>query len=129
MPNPVTQSIVRNIHDARVLHFVNLWDQLEEVVIQVFRSKQSTPQQAEIYLRVRSDLLELYPDWQPALAPYWQQSRVKGQDNLQDPYEMLLAHSTAAEFIGDWQALKHLPPAREALNNYLLSIVEQPDDW
>lgn len=123
MPNPVTQSIARNIQDARVLQFISLWDAFEELVIAVFRSKQCSPEQAGRYRQVHQELVQLYPSWQSALAPYWRQSRVKGQQDLQDPYQRLLSHADAAEFIGDWAALKHLPPAREALNNYLLSIV------
>jgi hypothetical protein len=125
MPNPVTQSIVQQIQDPQVVQFVQMWDQFEELVIQVFRSKQASPEAAETYRQVRQDLLLLYPSWQPALAPHWQQSRVKGQASLQDPFTRLLAYQAAADFIGDWPALKHLPPAREALNNYLLSIVER----
>lgn len=128
MPNPVTQSIVKNIQDARVLQFVMLWDAFEELVIEVFRSKQCSPAQAERYRQVQQELVQIYPQWQSVLAPYWLRSRVKGQEELQDPYLRLLSQPHAADFIGDWPALKHLPPAREALNNYLLSFVPPEEE-
>jgi len=33
---------------------------------------------------------------------------------------VLMGHSTAADFVGNWPAMQHLPAARQAINEWLL---------
>lgn len=123
MVNPVTQAILTRIKDRHLIQFVSDWDELESLVVQVFRRKMVTDSEEETYFRLRKRLSNAYPNWEVALQPYWQQSRIKGQKEVSDPFLRLLTPNRAADFVGDWEAMKNLPAAREALNNYLLSRI------
>ena len=122
MVNPVTQAILKQIHDPDLIEFVSDWDELENLIVHVFRGKMAETSEEETYQRLRERLLAGYPRWQAGLQPYWQQSRIKGQDGISDPFLRLLSSANAADFVGNWEAMRHLPAAREALNNYLLTI-------
>jgi hypothetical protein len=123
MGNPVTQAILKKIDDPELIQFVTAWDELERLVVGVFRRKAASTSEKEMYTRLQQSLMAAYPHWQPALQTYWQHSRIKGGQAMSDPFLRLLSTRQAEDFIGDWEAMKFLPAAREALNNYLLSWV------
>jgi hypothetical protein len=125
MPNPVTAALMKNISDAELHDFISRWDDLEALIIQIYRGNEVTPLEKAQFSKLNKELRVQYSRWREALAPYWNQSRIKDQVGLNDPFSYLLNKSSAVEYIGDWDAMKHLPAAREALNNFLLSLIEE----
>jgi hypothetical protein len=70
-------------------------------------------------------LEEHYGDWQEVMATYWREARVGGQPAAEDPVLKLLSAKAAADFVGDWGAMQHLPAVREAINRMLLARSEK----
>jgi hypothetical protein len=124
MANPVTQAILKNIADPPLVEFVSQWDALEELVISVFRSKSASSADRQEFLEQRAWLRAHYPAWQEFVAPFWRQSRIKDQEGIEDPFLFVLQVEEAAGLVGNWQVMRHLPAAREALNQFLLSRIE-----
>ena len=58
--------------------------------------------------------------WARRLEAHWRQVREAGEPCDVDPFLRLLIVRTAGEFVGNWEALQALPPAREAINRLLL---------
>ena len=129
--NPVTRSLIASLKasgapDAPALEtFALAWDDLESLVISVYRAGQSTGEAEEDYQRIRHRLKDLYPDWQADLRSFWESARVAGEITRQDPYLALLQAEDAAWFVGNWEAMQTLPAAREALNGLLVYRLEE----
>lgn len=123
MANPVTQSILQKIADPELAAFVTSWDDLESLVIDVFRTRQATPTDEQALSELRPWLAARYPRWRARLEPSWRMSRVKGERVFEDPFLHLLKTETAAEFVGNWDAMRYLPAARQALNLFLLDLI------
>jgi hypothetical protein len=121
MPNPVTQAIIKQVNDPDLLAFVDHWDTLEEIVITAFKNKSVAAVDSLEFSQLQAWLSANYPRWQDLLEPFWRQSRIKGQAGLDDPFLYLLSLQEAGQLVGNWSAMKYLPAAREALNNFLLS--------
>lgn len=102
--------------------FVDRWDMLEALVIQVYRSGRAGLDVEAVYQALRAELAGDYSRWAAALAPYWQAALAGGAPPASDPFARLLAAEAAAIFVGNRAALKALPPAREAINRYLLTL-------
>lgn len=124
MPNPVTQAILKNIDDPKLAGFIATWDALEELVISVYRSRAVEPAANQEFARLRSQLIHIYPEWQGELEPFWRKSRIKDRTTIDDPFTVVLQVTEAVALIGNWTVMKHLPAAREALNQLLLSRAE-----
>ena len=101
---------------------VEHWDQLERLVIRVYKGKVARPEDETEYGQLQGWLQSNYPKWQTDLQPYWQRAKVAGHPAGQDPFRHILAHPSAAAFLTDWNAMQHLPAAREALNRFVLAI-------
>lgn len=101
--------------------FVTHWDRLERLVIRVYKGKMARPEDEADYQQLQSWLQNNYPKWQPELYPHWQAAKVAGHPAGQDPFAHIFRHKSAAAFIGDWDAMQHLPAAREALNRLVLT--------
>lgn len=111
-------------HRPDLDEFVQHWDVLEQVMVGVYRQKM-TPAEAEAdFAQAWGWLRSRYGDWREALRPFWQQSKAAGAPTQTDPFQLLLDIATPQDIGGDWRAMQHLPAAREALNQYILSQVE-----
>lgn len=119
--NPFTRFLLtrRPKEDYILRAFVERWDALEALIIRVFRGKEAAAADETEYQTLLPWLLINYPSWQEAWQPYWQEAQVGGQPVKQDPFQRILKAEKAADFIGDWEAMQHLPAAREALNRYI----------
>lgn len=102
--------------------FVDRWDVLEALVIQVYRSGRADSDVEATYRTLRAELGRSYPRWAAALTPYWQVALEAGAPPASDPFARLLTEEVAAAFVDNRAALKALPPAREAINRYLLTF-------
>ena len=123
--NPFTKFLRQWVQSRPLNDFVNHWDQLEMIVIQVYREKMTLTQAEPLFAQVWPQLQRQYKRrWQAALQPYWPQTQVAGQPTQIDPFQLLLDLPNPAAIQGNWQAMQHLPAAREALNQYILSITQ-----
>lgn len=102
-------------------HFVEQWDRLERLVIAVYKAGQARPEDEQTYAEVRTWLGQHYGRWSEALRPHWQEALIGGAPAVEDPFLRLTRPENAAAFVGDWQAMQHLPAAREAINRLLLA--------
>jgi hypothetical protein len=118
--NPFTKFLRRRGGDHDFDQFVVYWDRLEYLVVHVYREKMPLDEAADEYAVVWPWLRTQYGRWQPALTPYWQQTRAAGAPTATDPFQLLLDIDAPQAILGDWRAMQHLPAAREAINQYLL---------
>lgn len=120
MSNPFTRFLTQWSHNDRLVEFVDYWDQLETVVVNVYRQKMPIEEANENYAQIWHWLRTNYPKWEPVLRPYWQQTLVGGKVAARDPFRYLIDISQPADIRADWFAMQQLPAAREALNQYIL---------
>ena len=117
--NPFTRFLNQWSKNRSFTDFIAHWDRLEKLVILVYREKLSPtaaePEFAQVWLWLRQH----YGEWEGVLRPYWQQTKAAGEQTQVDPFQLLLNFETPAAISGDWQAMQHLPAAREALNLFL----------
>ncbi len=123
--NPFTRSLLREVDDAELAAWVRCWDELESLVVDIYRSRHADWEQARAYRHLRRELTDGYSPWQRELAPYWQGLKAGGTSVEQDPFRALFAEEEAASFVDNWRAMQTLPAAREALNSYLLARIEE----
>ncbi|HQV71302.1 MAG TPA: hypothetical protein PLJ62_12945 [Thermoflexales bacterium] len=116
--NPLTKSIKKEGDDFN--HFIEKWDEVEGLIIRVYRSGRAAPQDEQDWRALRAWLSEEYPRWQAALEPHWQVAKAAGKPADEDPFAMALAHDYAASFLADRRMMQFLPAAREAINRMVL---------
>jgi len=66
-----------------------------------------------------------YADLAFQLAPFWRKAKIKGEVVIKDPFLSLIDKQSAKEFVENWEAMKTLPAAREALNEMLMARIEE----
>jgi hypothetical protein len=118
--NPFTKFLRQWAADDDFDVFVAYWDRLERLTIQVYRQKVTVATAQPEFEAVWPWLRQQYGRWQPLLEPYWRQTTAAGVPTQADPFLFLLEKESPAAISGDWQAMQHLPAAREALNQYVL---------
>ena len=118
--NPFTRFLARNRPDEALRELLDHCDALEALVIRVYKGKQATPADEAEYATLRAWFQAHYASWQGRFVPYWQKVLAGGKTPEQDPVLRLLAAATAADFVGDWGAMQHLPAAREMLNQFVV---------
>lgn len=116
--NPLTKSLKKPGDDVNA--FIEKWDEVEGLVIRVYRTARADPQDESDWQALRGWLREAYPRWQGALDPHWRASKAAGRMADEDPFEMALAHDHASAFVGHRRMMQFLPAAREAINRLLL---------
>jgi hypothetical protein len=123
--NPFTQSLLRQVKDQQLVEFVTRWDELEALVVRVYKTAGVSAQDVAEHAGVRVWLRQHYPQWAAKLRPYWPRTRAGGEPLAEDPFLRLLAPARAAAFVDNWAAMQTLPAAREALNMLLVDIVDK----
>jgi hypothetical protein len=118
--NIFTRFLSGGLGDKKLEEWIRHWDGVEGLVVRVFKAKGATAEDEGEYGRLRPWLLAHYPAWEGALRPHWQAAKVAGALAKQDPFARLLRVETAGGFVGDWEAMQHLPAAREALNRLVV---------
>ncbi|MCA9949737.1 MAG: hypothetical protein KDE48_08835 [Anaerolineales bacterium] len=121
MSNPFTRFLNQWSSNSDFAEFIDHWDQLEAVVVAVYRQKMSSAEAAMTFDTVWFWLRAHYPTWESALRPYWQKTLVGGKKTSQDPFKYLITISHPDAILDDWFAMQQLPAAREALNQFLLA--------
>lgn len=120
MTNPFSRYLSQWSADKTFAEFVEHWDRLERVVVGVYRQKIELDAAALEYGDVWPWLRRQYGQWADVLRPYWRSTRAAGQPTQTDPFRLLLDIDGPDDIPGDWNAMQHLPAAREAINRYLL---------
>lgn len=123
--NLFTRFLRQWLHDPDLEQLVEHWDALEALVIRVYKGGKATEADEAEYQTLRSWLEANYPAWQKQLHSHWRRARVGGKPAATDPFLRLFTPPSAAAFVGDWEAMQHLPAAREALNALVLQLSDQ----
>ncbi len=125
MTNPVTQKLIEQINDHSLHKFVEAFDVLEVLIIQIFKSKSITKQDEKVYRKAKKQMRKYYRKFQPALTAYWTQTTINDQLLTEDPFIALVSHGTATDFLDNWHMMQTIPPARQALNEWLLDKTQK----
>lgn len=123
--NPVTAQLIRQIDDRKIVRFVRHWDELEALVIRVYKGARATPEDEKQYRRLRRTLGRALPRYGDELAVYWPKATVGGEPARDDPFRKLTSYESALHFIDNWPAMQRLPAARQALNEWLLDRINE----
>jgi hypothetical protein len=118
--NPFTKALAAGLRSRQLKAFVARWDDLEALVVRVYRAGIATPEDERQFADLKAWLNRHYPEWQSRLAPHWRAALQAGQPCADDPFRALLAVARASDFCGCWAHLQALPAAREALNRLIL---------
>jgi hypothetical protein len=119
--NPFTQFLSQWSRNRQLEEFVAYWDRLERVVVAVYREKMALVAAETEFAEVWPWLRQVYPAWARDLRPFWRATKAAGAPTQRDPFQLLLDKQQPADILGDWGAMQHLPAAREALNQFILS--------
>jgi hypothetical protein len=119
--NPVTQALLRDLNDTELVAFVTDWDALNDLVIEIYQQKSLTFEQQERFFELQERLRAAYPPLAAELAPHWRTARIKGELVIGDPFAAIIEKQSAKDFVENWDAMRTLPAAREALNNMLMA--------
>lgn len=123
--NPVTRSLLQRVPDADLHRFVEDWDELEALIVDIFRQKSVTFRQQEAFFTLQARLVEGYARYKAELDRFWPATKIKGEIVLADPFLRVMEARAAAAFVENWEAMKTLPAAREALNQMLMARTEK----
>lgn len=131
--NPVSRALLGRLSpgaaQAERAAFVARWDRVEALVVAVYRADEAAAEDEAVYVDLRGWFADAYPRCAPDLEAHWRAVRAGDGDGhpADDPFVALLARPSAASFAGDWDAMRLLPAAREAVNRWLLSEVGDGD--
>ncbi|HKJ28186.1 MAG TPA: hypothetical protein VJ965_11150, partial [Anaerolineales bacterium] len=78
-------SLAKKIKDNPIKTFIGNWEMLEELITAIYRSGEATPNDRDLFISLQYALRSHYKKWAEALRPYWQQIKVAGKPNKQDP--------------------------------------------
>ena len=117
MPNPFTRFINRSDPESDLARFVAAWDSLEELLIDVFRSREATPEEEGEWAEIRNALRSIYPSVGGQIGSHLRDQPHTGAD----PVSAILSLETVREMIGNRRILQLLPEVREAINRSLLA--------
>lgn len=116
--NPATAPLLERVKDRSLRRFVHDWDELEALVVRVYRSGSPSESDAREFTYLRRRLRRAYQRWEAALRPHW-------PEHLEhDPFRHILNLPEAASLVENWEAMQTLPHARQAINQLLLGLLE-----
>lgn len=118
--NPFTRSLMARVTEPALIDFVRQWDELEALIVRVYRAGQATSDDEAAHAQLRRRLLPAHAGLRARLAAYWPRTRIGRAPAQEDPLARLLAIERAADVVGNWAAMQTLPAARETLNLLLL---------
>ena len=123
--NLFTRYLRQWLPDSDLQQLLDHWDALEALVIRVYKEGAATAADEAEYQPLRHWMDANYPAWRARLRPYWRRTKVGGRPAATDPFLRVTEARVAAEFVGDWEAMQHLPAAREALNQLVLELSDE----
>ena len=123
--NPVTRALLKQLGDRQLDVFAEDWDHLESLVVEIYRQKSLSFAQQENFFQLQERLRECYAQLREELALFWPHTKIRGEPVTADPFAALIGVQAAQEFVGNWDAMRTLPAAREALNQLLMARLEK----
>lgn len=123
--NPVTYGLLQQLHDPQLTAFATDWDAVTELVIEIYQQKSLSVEQQARFFEAQERLQTSYPALAAELEPHWRAARIKGELVVGDPFLAVLNKPSAKEFVENWDAMRVLPAAREALNMMLMARIGQ----
>ncbi len=123
--NPVTGALIKELKDPAWDAFAKDWDILNDLIIEIFKQKSVSFEQQELFFEVQGRLRQRYPNLAAEIDPFWRAAKVKGEVSVDDPFQTLFAKGSARDFVDNWEAMRTLPAAREALNEMLMARIEK----
>jgi hypothetical protein len=126
--NPFTDSLLQKLNNPALSEYVSYWDRAEALVIRVYKDKAATDEDAREWRALRGWLLAHHPEHAPALAACWPRTRIGPEPTTEDPFDWLLSYRDAMDFVGEWHAMQTLPAIREALNLWLVDLIERSSE-
>jgi hypothetical protein len=124
--NIVTQHLLKNVKDPELIAFVEAWDRLELMVIDIYKRGRAEAEEVQAHDELRRTLGRSYGQWKPRLDAHWAGLEAGGQPVEEDPFRAVLGRRRAQAFVDDWKAMTTLPVARQALNEFLIELGPQP---
>lgn len=121
--NPVTYGLLQQLNDPQLTAFATDWDAVTELVIEIYQQKSLSVEQQARFFEAQERLQASYPGLAAELEPHWRAARVKGELVVGDPFLAVLNKPSAKEFVENWDAMRVLPAAREALNMMLMERI------
>jgi len=121
--NPVTHGLLQQLSDPILTAFATDWDTVTELVIEIYQQKSLTVEQQARFFEAQERLQATYPTLAAELEPHWRTARIKGEFVVGDPFLAVLSKPSAKEFVENWDAMRTLPAAREALNMLLMARI------
>jgi hypothetical protein len=113
--NPVTRRLLDDIDNPDLADLALGWDRLEERIVRIYRTGACSPEEAAAYAADRNSLQPGIRRYERALEPHWKLSPV-----AVDPFQAVLAVDDGRAVVANWELMRLLPAAREALNGLLL---------
>jgi hypothetical protein len=123
--NPFTWYIMEQMPGSELRDFVEYWDLLEALVIRTYKTGSASQADEAEFQQLKQWLVDRYAKWQIELEKHWRVARINGEPAQEDPYRFLLSVDNAREFVGCWHCLQTLPAAREALNAFLIELLDK----
>lgn len=127
MKSAASSSLAQKIKDNPIYAFIGNWEMLEELVTAIYRSGEATPNDQDLFVSLQYALRSHYKKWAGALKPYWQQIKVAGKPNKQDPFQTLIDAPMENGQPDYWDMMQTLPVAREALNQMVLDAIKRKE--
>jgi len=123
--NPVTQHLIGQIDNKDINSLVEHFDVLEVMIIQIYKTKNASRKDERLYRRVKHWMQKHYKTWQNDLEPYWRKTTINNLPVSEDPFLALVEPAKAGDFTDNWLLMQTIPPARQALNEWLLGMVQE----
>ncbi|HUF39069.1 MAG TPA: hypothetical protein VMN57_11140 [Anaerolineales bacterium] len=113
MPNPFTRFINRGDPASEFSAFVESWDGLEALLIDVYRRGGVSPGDEGAWAALRGSIQSIYPTVRTRIEPH-------RRDPAVDPVPEILGLASIDAMVGNRHILRLLPDVREAINRVLL---------
>jgi hypothetical protein len=120
--NIVTQHLLQAVDEPDLIAFVEAWDRLESLVIDIYKRGYAEKEDTRAYPGLKREAKQSYRKWKAMLEPHWRGLEAAARPVEADPFQAILGRSRAQAFVGDWAAMQTLPAARQAINHLLLEI-------
>ena len=116
MGNPFTRFLNQSNPDEAFKRFTADWDDLEGLLIDVFRSAAASAEDHARWREITGRLAVSLPRAAEKLSPY----RTETGDRGIEVFEDILSLRSVAEIVGNRATLQKLPDAREIINRSIL---------
>ena len=123
--NPVTLALLKQVGDPQLDEFARDWEDLESLVVEIYQQNSVAFEQQQDFYQLRERLRQSYALLHEELDLFWPQTKIRGESVTTDPFIVVIGMEAAKGFLRNWDAMRTLPAAREALNHMLMARIER----